>query len=101
MSENVWHWKLKNSDIWVNSDNLSLLKPQLTRENIIECPKTETKENLPEKVTKKSKKKSKKKKNDMPRDDILTEKAVQRATEILEMLTDWKLKENNTYLNTV
>ena len=57
-------------------------------ETKIEPLENEKTENLPEKVSKKSKKKSKKNKTEMPRDDILTEKALQRATEILEMLTD-------------
>merc|ERR1711894_275876 len=57
-------------------------------ETKVEPLENEKTENLPEKVSKKSKKKSKKNKTEMPRDDILTEKALQRATEILEMLTD-------------
>ena len=46
-----------------------------------------TKDKPPEKKTKKSKKKSKKK-VEIPKDEILTEKAVQRASEIIEMLSD-------------
>ena len=53
----------------------------------LEPNEADTKDIPSEKKTKKSKKKSKKK-VEIPKDDILTEKALQRASEIIEMLSD-------------
>ena len=53
----------------------------------LEPIEADTKDIPSEKKTKKSKKKSKKK-VEIPKDDILTEKALQRASEIIEMLSD-------------
>ena len=54
---------------------------------VLENNDTDRKDSVTEKTSKKSKKKSKKK-IDVPKDDILTDKALQRAAEIIEMLTD-------------
>ena len=54
---------------------------------VLENNETDKKDSVTEKTSKKSKKKSKKK-IDVPKDDILTDKALQRAAEIIEMLTD-------------
>ena len=58
----------------------------------VDAPEIESKENLPEDTTKqtkrKSKKKKKKKNKELPREELLTEKAMQRASEIIEMLDE-------------
>ena len=54
---------------------------------VLENNDTDKKDTITEKTSKKSKKKSKKK-IEVPKDDILTDKALQRAAEIVEMLTD-------------
>ena len=54
---------------------------------VLENNDTDKKDTETEKTSKKSKKKSKKK-IEVPKDDILTDKALQRAAEIVEMLTD-------------
>ena len=41
MSDNVWHWKLKKSDIWVNSDNLSPAEPLPGTTSVLWPSKTE------------------------------------------------------------
>jgi len=54
---------------------------------VLENNDTDKNDTVTEKTSKKSKKKSKKK-IEVPKDDILTDKALQRAAEIVEMLTD-------------
>ena len=54
---------------------------------VLENNDTDKKETITEKTSKKSRKKSKKK-IEVPKDDILTDKALQRAAEIVEILTD-------------
>ena len=51
----------------------------------------ESKENVAENTDKKPKRKSKKKKKkkDVPKAELSTEKVLQRASDILEMLKDW------------
>ena len=66
-----------------NSTNSAILN--------VDTPEIESKENLPEDATKQPKRKSKKKKKkskELPKEELLTEKAMQRASEIIEMLDD-------------
>ena len=56
----------------------------------MDCSTNESKENVAENTDKKPKRKSKKKKKkkDVPKEEISTEKVLQRASDILEMLKD-------------
>lgn len=71
----------KKLELGENAKNLSLT---------IENPETESKENIPESTEKPAKRKSKKKKKKQEtiKEDLLTEKALQRASDIIEMLKD-------------
>ena len=55
-----------------------------------EAPQTESKENVPEVTDKQPKRKSKKKKKkkENPKEELLPEKVMQRASDIIEMLDD-------------
>ena len=57
---------------------------------MMDCPTNESKENVAENTDKKPKRKSKKKKKkkDVPKAELSTEKVLQRASDILEMLKD-------------
>ena len=56
----------------------------------MDCSTNESKENVAENTDKKPKRKSKKKKKkkDVPKEELSTEKVLQRASDILEMLKD-------------